>query len=87
MHPFMLDRLMIELQREREKELLNLTEEQNWIRRAKPVKNSNSINVDLYEMIRTIGRNLSRTRKVATITAKAEVCTCASCGALQQQVC
>ena len=87
MYPNFLYQYALELQREREKELLNLTEEHSLIRKAKPVKNSNNIIKNLYERLPTMRRNLSRTKKVARVTAKAETCTCASCGALQQQGC
>lgn len=90
MYPNFLYQYALELQREREKELLNLAEDERLVRKAKPVKNSHFTLVpklNLYKVIQTIGRNLPRTKKMAAVTANAGVCTCTSCESLQQQVC
>ena len=90
MYPNFLYQYALELQREREKELLNLAEDERLVRNANSVKYSPFIRIpmlNLYERIVAIGRNLSQAKNVATVNAKAEPCSCASCGALQKQVC
>lgn len=90
MYPNFLYQYALELQREREKELLNLTEEQRLIRRAKLVTNpyrSMLPKINLDASIQTIVRNLFRPKKMAEATSKAERVPCASCESLQQPVC
>ena len=86
MYPFFLDVYADKLQLEREKHLLNLTEGERLIRKARLVTNSNSTklpNVNLYGLLRTVGRSIFRPKKVATVTFNAKPGSCASCGSLQ----
>ena len=90
MYPNFLYQYALELQREREKELLNLAEDERLVRKARLVTNSNSAKlpiVNLYELMRALARNILRPIKVATVTCDAEPSSCASCGSLQGQVC
>ena len=90
MYPNFLYPYALELQLEREKELLNLTEEQRLIHKAKLVTNSYrsmlpKINLDA--SIQTIVRNLFRPKKMAAATSKVKRVPCPSCESLQQQIC
>jgi len=82
MHPTFLYQYVIELQREREQDLLNLTEEQRLIRKAKLAKNSIYIklpHINLFKMIQTIGGSKFLPKKEATVSSYSEKNYCSSC--------
>lgn len=82
MHPNLLYQYAIELQHEREKELLNLTEEEYLIRKAKLVKNPIYIklpHINLLEIIQAFNRNLFLKNKKANGSSHSEQSYCAAC--------
>jgi len=90
MHPTFLYQYVIELQRERENDLLNLTEEQRLIRKTKLVKPPLYIklpHINLLEMIRAIDGNLFLSKKAVTISSCSEQNYCTSCRSFQTQDC
>jgi len=79
MHPNLLYQYAIELQREREKELLNLTEEEYLIRKAKLVKISNGIkmpNINLNELLQALGKRVFHPGKKDSTVLHAEINCC-----------
>jgi len=90
MYPNLLNLYELELKLERERNLLNLTEEERLIRKAKLVTNTNSIkipNINLFELLRAFGKRIPPQKKAATVSFHAESNCCVICKPLQNQVC
>ena len=90
MYPNFLYQYAIELQRECEKELLNLTEEERLIRKAKLVTNSNGIklpHINPYKLLRELGKRIFQPKNEDSITLHTKANCCVSCKPLQNQVC
>ena len=90
MHPNLSDLYAIELQLERERNLLNLTEEERLIRKAKLVPISNGIllpNINLFDLLWVFGKRIFQQKRATTVELCSESIPCASCRPLQKQVC
>ena len=90
MHPNLLSLYAIEFQRERQRNLLNLTPEERLIRKAKREPISNGIklpNINPFMFLRAFGKRIPRPKKATTVVLCSEPIRCASCGPFQEQVC
>ena len=90
MHPNLSNLYAIELQLERERNLLNLTKEERLIRKAKLGKSSNGImlpNINLSDLLRAFGKRIFQQKKATPVALCSEPIPCASCRPLQNQVC
>ena len=88
MHPILLDRLMVELQREREKELLNFTSEERLVHNAKLISSLPSLkylNIERLRSLWILSKRIIGNKYLGSTAFYPESNNCASCRPLQKQ--
>lgn len=82
MHPNFSDLYALELKLDHEKELLNLTEEERLIRKAKTAKISGGVSlprIKLQELLQVFGRRNIQQNRAANTALRTEADCCSPC--------